>query len=254
MGGPVTQNNSPEILNLLIKRYLMEIKGKAIYTQIRNFWDWEGLSKIFLNNGFVYQEHLNIIVDLEKSEDSLWKEVHSKRRNEIRRSIKEGVSFHIEKNIEALNDCYSILVEVYNRAKLPLPSLAHFKSIYNLTSENFVLIIATARYKGKIIGCLFALAYNNILYDYYAGAYSSFYNKYPNDLIPWEIFMWGKKNGYTNFDWGGAGKPNIPYGVRDYKKKFGGEMVNYGRFQMVHKPRLYSIIKFIFFLWQKIKK
>ena len=54
-------------------------------------------------------------------------------------------------------------------------------------------------------------------------------------LLPWKIMEWGHENGYKLFDFGGAGKPNIPYGVRDYKLKFGGDLVNFGRFEKVHK-------------------
>ena len=101
---------------------------------------------------------------------------------------------------------------------------------------------------------MLVLVYNETIYDYYAGAYSSFYKKYPNHLIPWEVFKWGNKNDYLIFDFGGAGKPNIPYGVRDYKKKFGGDFVNYGRFTNIHKKNMYMIAKFGFLLWKKIKK
>jgi hypothetical protein len=39
----------------------------------------------------------------------------------------------------------------------------------------------------------------------------------------------------------GAGKPDIPYGVRDFKMEFGGELVEHGRFLCVRKPLLYWI-------------
>ena len=87
----------------------------------------------------------------------------------------------------------------------------------------------TALNEGKIIGCMLALVYKSTIYDFYAGSYAEYYSKYPNDLIPWEVFLWGKCEGYTCFDFGGAGKPNVPYGVREYKKKFGGDLVEHGR-------------------------
>ena len=91
------------------------------------------------------------------------------------------------------------------------------------------------------------------MYDWYAGSYQAYYKKYPNDLIPWKAFLGGQKNGFKKFDFGGAGKPGIPYGVRDYKKKFGGEFVNYGRFEQVHKPFLFQIGKLGLKVWQRLK-
>ena len=90
--------------------------------------------------------------------------------------------------------------------------------------------------KGKI-------TFKDTIYDFYAGSKVKFYNKYPNDLIPWEVFKWGKENNYKVFDFGGAGKPGVPYGVRDYKLKFGGELVNFGRFEKVNKPLLMKLGK-----------
>jgi serine/alanine adding enzyme len=103
--------------------------------------------------------------------------------------------------------------------------------------------IFLAMSEGKIIGTMYVLCFKDVMYDWYAGSFKAYYNKYPNDLIPWEAFLWGKMNGYKYFDFGGAGKPDIPYGVRDYKLKFGGELVNYGRFEKIHKPFLMELGK-----------
>ena len=50
------------------------------------------------------------------------------------------------------------------------------------------------------------------------------------------MFKQCKNAGKTIFDFGGAGKPVVHYGVRDYKMKFGGKLVNYGRLTLVHNP------------------
>ena len=39
----------------------------------------------------------------------------------------------------------------------------------------------------------------------------------------------------------GAGEPGVPYGVRDFKSLFGGDLVEQGRFLCVCKPWLYKI-------------
>jgi len=41
----------------------------------------------------------------------------------------------------------------------------------------------------------------------------------------------------------GAGKPDEGYGVRDFKAKFGGELVEHGRFIHINQPVLYTIGK-----------
>lgn len=251
-GGPLIKDDDPDVLDLVLNEYDKIIKKKAIYSQFRNFWDWGDSKEILLTNGFESEEHLNILVDLTKSEEQLWKEVHSKRRNEVRRATKEGAYFSIENSEDSLKKCYGILKEVYNRAKLPIPDYNFFYNLYRMGS-NSKLIIGCAYYESEIIGCMLALSFKDTIYDFYAGSMRKFYNKYPNDLIPWEVFKWGKENNYKVFDFGGAGKPDVPYGVRDYKKKFGGEFVNYGRYEKVHQPMMFDIAKVGFKLWQKIK-
>ena len=100
---------------------------------------------------------------------------------------------------------------------------------------------------------MFVLCFKDRIYDWYAGSYKEFYNKYPNDILPWKIFLWSKENNFSIFDFGGAGSPDVEYSVRDYKKKFGGATVNFGRYQLNHKPIL-MIFAFIGFkLWRFIK-
>ena len=107
---------------------------------------------------------------------------------------------------------------------------------------------------GSLIGTICILVYREKLYDWYAGSLKAYYRKYPNDLLPWEVFKWGQKAGCTIFDFGGAGKPNREYGVRTYKEKFGGSLVNYGRFEKIHQPIKFQMAKLGFRLWQRLKK
>lgn len=252
-GGPLIKNTDAYILDFILQEYNKIIRKKAIYSQFRNMWEWRDLKEIFIKNGFEYEEHLDILVDLNKNEEELWKEVNTKRRNEIRRAKKEGTTFLVKSTLNDLHECYSILKSVYKKAKLPIPNISFFENILKNTDNNPGLKLFCACNENKIIGCMLALVYKNTIYDFYAGAYSEYYNKYPNDLIPWEVFLWGKEHGFELFDFGGAGKPNKPYSVRDYKLKFGGELVNYGRFEKVHKPLLMEMGKTGLKIWQKLK-
>jgi serine/alanine adding enzyme len=253
IGGPVVEANQPEIVQGLLKAYKTNALN-SLYTQVRNLRDVSLFREFFEQQGFHYDDHLDILVDLTCSEEALWKGIHTKRRNEIRRSEKEGCSVVLTSMPQSLTECYNILTEVYQRARMPLPDYSHFDAILRQTTEHTGLRLFTAMWEGKIIGCMLCLAYGDILYDYYAGSYSRFYAKYPNDLLPWAVFKWAKQNGFLRFDFGGAGKPNVAYGVREYKKKFGGTLVNYGRYEAVHYPILFGLATKLFALWKSIKR
>jgi serine/alanine adding enzyme len=253
IGGPLVRNQDEQIVNGLLATYRIK-SPRSLYTQVRNMRDTTGSRAAFLANGFGYEDHLTILVDLGQTEEELWKDVHSKRRNEIRRAEKEGCRVEMVATLETLTHCYDILTEVYHRAKLPLPDFSHFKAMLQHSTETIGLRIFTAVWKNRIIGCMLCIAWGDTLYDYYAGSYSRYYNKYPNDLLPWAVFKWAKMNGFSRFDFGGAGKPNVPYGVRDYKKKFGGALVSFGRYECVHFPILFRLMTQLFIWWQRAKR
>ncbi len=253
-GGPLLVNNDISTHKKILAEYEKHIsKKKVIYTQFRNSFDTSFFENSFLENGYTYEDHLNIIIDLKKTEDDLWKEVHVKRRNEIRKAIKNNVDFITLPFEHSFESCYKILVEVYEKAGLPLLSHEMFRNLYKFLPPEAEIKVFSSIYNNEIIGCMLCLLYKDTIYDYYAGSYQKYYSKNPNDLIPWEVFLWGKKNGFSYFNFGGAGKPNVPYGVRDYKKKFGGTTVNYGRYIKIHKPSIYQISNVGFYFWKKAK-
>jgi serine/alanine adding enzyme len=253
MGGPVVENNDKEIAEQLISVITAMAKKKAIYTQFRNLFDTKDYYKKYLSQGYEYQEHLNILINLEKQEDELWEGVHSKRKNEIRRARREGTYFEVIDSSDALIPIYTILEAVYKKAGLPLPEIKYFISIHHALGPD-IFRIFTAKHDGKIIGAMYALCFNGTIFDWYAGANSDYLDKYPNDLIPWEVFLWGKQNGFKRFDFGGAGNPDVPYGVREYKKKFGGELTSFGRYEKINKPFFLKIARNGFYFLRINKK
>lgn len=250
MQAPVALDD--EALSTLLKHYINFMKRKAVYTEIRNNYDTSNQRHIYEEFGFNYEDHLNIIVDLSQSENILWEQIHSKRRNEIKKAIKSGV-FVSKLNNDYLVESYSIIKEVYNRAKLPLPSILFFKNALQKSTQNIGMIIYGAFFTDKLIGTMFTLQYKNTVFDFFAGSISQYYDKHPNDILPWEVFKLCKNEGKTVFDFGGAGKPNVPYGVRDYKKQFGGKLVNYGRYTLVHNPLKIKIAEAGFKMYQIVR-
>jgi len=253
-GGPLAENNNPEIISSLLEAYNAKTGRSVLFTQFRNLSDMDDFREVFLGNGYVFEEHLNILFNLRKGEDSLWADMHSTRRKQIKRSVRRDVkvSCFSDHDDERLLKCYSLLKSVYSRARLPLPDYCYFQRAAELFTEKKYLRVFTAEYRSEIIGFRMILCYQDTLYDWYAAASDDHLDKYPNDILPWEVILWGLKHGFNWFDFGGAGKPGKPYGVRDYKAKFGGEMVNFGRFTLIKKPLLYTVIMTLFRIRQVI--
>lgn len=240
IGGPLVKNDDLEILYILLNEYKRRIKGKVVYSQFRNMRDWNFAKGVFEKLDFLYEDHLDILINLNKEKDELWSACSRDRK----KSIKKGLSFltieeiDMAKHIDAI---YGLLVGVYNRIKLPIPGKEYFWNACDILGGNGYLRTFGAFKNSNLIGVRIVLCYKELIYDWYAGANDSFLEYRPNDVLPWHVLLWGKNKGFKTFDFGGAGKPNISYGVRDYKLKFGGKLVNFGRFELIHKPVLYRL-------------
>ncbi len=252
-GGPVVKNDNEDVCHLLLLEYEKVAQTRALYSQFRNLRDMQKLKHVFEAHGYIYKDHLNIYIDLTKPETELWEQIHSKRRNEIRRATKVGTYVQELKQREQIICAYNILQDVYHNAKLPIADRTMFLSAYDILRARSMVRYFGAFFNDEMIGVVCILAYKNALYNWYAGSMRKHYNKHPNDLLPWEILRWGRYRGYTLFDFGGAGKPHRKYGVRDYKKQFGGTMVNLGRFERIHQPGRLSIARTGFRLWQMLR-
>lgn len=254
LGGPLVENNDIELLNLILIKYKKEIQNKAIYTQFRNLWTYsESETNIFIKNGFSFEGHLDIIHDLTISSERQFAEIHPGRRKNIRRAEKSEVTFELIKSIEEYRKSYMFIKSTYQKINLPVPNISFFENAYYIFYDKGMLNGYVAKYKDKIIGVRYALCYNKVIYDWYAGCSEDDLNKYPNDFLPWKIMEWGTMNGFRKFIFGGAGKPGKPYGVRDFKLKFGGTLVNYGRFSYIHKKLLYLTGVLGILIMQKFK-
>jgi serine/alanine adding enzyme len=252
-GAPLIKENDKIIFDLLMNEYDKIAGNKAVYTQIRNLWDTEIFKAEFERRGYIYEDHLDILVDLNKSEDTLWSEVYARRRSQINKSERKGVIIKIFNDTEFIEKSYNILKEVYKRAKLPLPGKDYFVSANRFLGGPGFLKFFGAFYEERLIGVMYLLCYNDRTYEWYIGSYLDYMRIHPNDLIIWEIFKWSKENGYKIFDFGGAGRPDREYGVREYKKKFGGTTINLGRYQKTHSRLLMYIAIKGFKFWQFIK-
>lgn len=254
IGGPIVLHNDLDVLELLLMNYNSQIKSKAIYSQFRNVREFSSEEKgVFKKCGYLYDAHLNIIHDLTVPVEEQWMKLHKGRRKNIRRTERLGLVFREIENDDEFVTAYNIVKETYRRVKLPIPYNSVFTKSYSDLLAFNLLKVFVAVIDDEIIATRMVLCYRGLIYDWIAGASEKHLDKYPNDFLPWKVMEWGSQNNFKYFDFGGAGKPNIHYGVRDHKLKFGGELVEHGRFEKVHNKLLFNIGKIGLKLYKMIK-
>lgn len=253
-GGPLVKDNDEEIACLLLETFRTDKRVKVIYSQFRNLFDITGLHSAFEAMNAVHEDHLNILIDLTQSEEELWKGVKSRKRTYINQAKKKGITVKRLLSQSDVKAAYLIIAGLYKRAKLPLADYSLFSNAFRMMNPLSVFRMYGVILEEKLIGVMFVFAYKGRFYDWYAASLQEYYSLNPNDILPWEIFLEAQREGARLFDFGGAGKPGVPYGVRDYKIQFGGQLVNFGRYELAHNRFLFAAMRLAFKVWQKIRK
>lgn len=210
---------------------------KPIYVETRNFHDYSRWKPIFEQCGFCYQPHLNIHV--------LCNEVHKmseQRLRQVKKALKNGVEIEEATSEKEVKDWYKILKNLYTeKIRTPLFSVEFFLEFYRKGWGKYLLV----KHEDKVIGGMMCpVLKGRAIYEWYVcGLDEEYREQYPSVMATYAAIEYAKKSKIEMFDFMGAGKPNIPYGVRDFKMEFGGKLVEYGRFLYIRNPFLYKIGK-----------
>jgi len=241
IGGPIITNLtnikiSEELLNSIVN----QLRKKTIYIEIRNLHDTSNYKNLFLINNFFFKDHYNYIVDTTDF-DIMKSRIKNNKLRQIRKSLRNGA--RIKDNITPIDISrfYLILQHLYKtKVKKPLFPLSYFQELYKTSFCKFLLV----EYNDRIVGGIVLLFDEDTVYEHYICGENKKFNKiHPSVLATWAGLEYAANNGFEKFDFMGAGKPKIKYGVRDFKRHFGGDLVNYGRYIRINKPLLYKIGK-----------
>ena len=247
-GGPllaedISETALAELLKAVKKTAYRQspIANRPIYIESRNLHDYSKWRNIFEQCGFAYQPHLNFHVDT-TSPEIVDQNLGKSRKRDIRTTIRDGVTPVYQPTIEQVRAYYDILLDLYKtKVKTPLFKWEWFEQLYKVNSARFIL----TELEGKIVGGTVCMELpSKALYEWFACGIDGVYpHIYPSTYATYLGIKYAAENGCKIFDMMGAGKPDEPYGVRDFKMEFGGELVEHGRFLCIRKPMLYWIGK-----------
>ncbi len=222
----------------------IELKEKCIYLEIRNLNSYSDNLETFKKAGFLYHKHLNFHLDITNSE-VVENNLSNNIKRQIKHTIKNNVTCNLSTNENDIEDFYRILSDLYKiKVKTPLFPVEFFKKVVKLTNATLFIV----KYKNEIVGGILCVYLDKkTVYEWYiCGKELSKNNIYPSAYATWCAIQNGIEKGFDRFDFMGAGKPEEKYGVRDFKAKFGGQLVENGRFILINNYFLYHLgAKFI---------
>lgn len=245
IGGPLlAEDISNEALSMLLTslKNLPSLQGGAggrlpIYIETRNFHDYSPWKEVFEACGFLYLPHYDIHVHCNAMHT-----MSEQRIRQVKKAVKNGAEICEAQTEQEIRTWYQILNRLYReKVHTPLFSEEFFLQFYRNGVGKYLLVKADDKVIG---GMMCPILKGKAIYEWFVcGLDEEYREQYPSVMATYAAIEYAKTNALPLFDFMGAGKPDIPYGVRDFKMEFGGELVEHGRFLCVRKPLLYWIGK-----------
>ena len=251
-GGPlIADGASLDDVTTLLKAVRTLLKGRAIYIETRNFFNYSDYAAAFEVAGFGYEPHLNFQIDTE-SDAVVQTNMGKSRKRDIKVTLRDGAEIVENPTDDDVRQYYAILDNLYRtKVKTPLFPLEFFLDL-NAQPYGHLLLV---RYDGRIIGgTVCAGMPGQPLYEWFAcGEDGRYKNIHTSTLATYGGIQYAVQNGYPMFDMMGAGKPDDGYGVRDFKAKFGGKLVQDGRYLCILNSFLFHIGSLAVKILKKLK-
>ncbi len=256
--GAALCNPDPEgerALRTMLSAYARAAGRQALFTEMRNLSDLTSLQPVLQECGYQYEDHLDYLIDLSGSPDEVMARIGSRTRKHIRQGLRRGdVQVKQVVDRQEISICYDLLQKTYASAGVPLADQTLFESTFEVLQPRGMCRFSLAFVKGEPVATSVELLYKDVMYGWYGGLDRKYADYMPGEMLMWDILKWGSENGYRVYDFGGAGKPGETYRVRDFKAKFGGQLVCFGRNTCVHSPLLYALSTHGYDLYRRLRR
>ena len=235
-GGPVFDWQKDQDLSSHIK-HMIDIakKNRCAFVRVRPQLLDASENRALLKSlgGKISPMHLaaehTVILDLEKSEDTLLANMRRQTRYEVRRAAKLGIIVESGNSMELFKAFHQAQMATAARQHFVPPDLKTLLAERKAFGDNAKIYIAkTAEDKAPI-------AYGLILIDgeeaeYYEAASTDLNRKLPGAYaLQWQVIKDLKKQGIKRYNLWGIAPPNQPHhryaGVTTFKTGFGGEII-----------------------------
>lgn len=253
IGGPLAIDNDKDVLEMLMEAYRKSLPKWVVYSEIRPVYDISDLMSEKFKELARWKRvgHYNLVLRVDRSDEELWNGMHKERRRNVGQAEKADLRFEEVTNDEGRREVVALLRKTYERKHVLMADDSLFSQLTEIMPE-YVHFFAAYKEDAMVAGQI-RLGHKDLLYAWYAGSDEAYFKLRPNDFTMWNVIKWAHEKGFKEFDFGGGGEPGKPYGVRDYKLKYGCEMYDYGRYVLVHRPITYTMAKVAYNLYHKIK-
>jgi peptidoglycan pentaglycine glycine transferase (the first glycine) len=259
--GPVADFSGKETLPVLARELrLFLAREQGVFLRIDPYRADTGASALmFEHAGFVKvprdwsywnAPRLVLWLDLRTDEDTLFKNMSSTCRNEVRSGYKKGVEFSLGSAAD-LDDFHRLMISTGQHKGIAVHDSAYYRRLYETLNRSAKAELFLGRFEGKIIAGGISVKYGDKGWLLYAASDREYYKLRPNRTLQWEMIKWAHAEGCSRYDFRGTATSDPPstddpgYGVYEFKKSFGPEFTRLaGYYDLVTHPFLYRMFRF----------
>ncbi len=128
-----TTDDGKEALAFLLRSYTRAVGRKPLFTELRNLTDLEDVQPALREHGFIYEDHLNYLIDISLPVESIFQNIKKHTRRNIQRALNQGevVIKEVETSTE-IAICYDLLHRTYRSARVPLADYTLFDAAFHV--------------------------------------------------------------------------------------------------------------------------
>ena len=186
------------------------------------------------------------VIDLSLDEETLWKNVHSKHRNVIKKAEKDGVVIECGRTQKLVEDYHSIDVDTWNRSSKKAAATNHWKKLLDELGENAIIYMAYLDGEPQS-GAFFY--FNKQMCYYMYGANKNNPHNGSGNLLQWKAILDMKAAGVKRYSFVGCRineDENSKYhGIQRFKERFGGELIQGFMFKMDFNPFMRKLFNLV---------
>ena len=231
-------NDTPESIDSLcdvVAEHDRVMRRRTLFSEVRPL-QASGPERLVLERcGYAHLDYLNYIVDTTQPCDQVWKRVHSSAQGHVRKCERRGFEYRHLDAPECVDVLYDFLRLTYSRSSVPLADRSLFEAAYRILKPLKMIEFVVVYDGDKPVAADTMLVFKKQVFAWYGGSLRMT-GLSPAAFLQWRELAWSCENGIERYDFGGAGWPDVPYGVRDFKASFGGELVCFGRYRHVYSP------------------
>lgn len=188
-------------------------------------------------------------LDLTPDETTLFANLSSKTRYNVRLAQKKGVTIFENSSQEGLDTYLRILKTTTARQGFYAHSPDYFQKMWDQLGSSGMMRIFNAVYQDTVLVSWIVFVFDGIVYYPYGASVREHRDVMASNLMMWEVIRFGKNLGCQSLDmWGSLGpepNPKDPwFGFHRFKQGYGGELREFiGTYDLVLDPALYSLFR-----------